>query len=151
MDIQIKEILAKQTYELRHPLLRKGQPYDSCQLENDNHPQSIHLGAYSSSQLVGILSAIPNCCPDYNDQIAFQLRAMAVHPEFQRRKIASQLIQNIVRRLKEDSKVENIWLNARVNANALYLNNGFQAIGTPFEIKPIGVHQRFIKWMIDES
>lgn len=151
MDIQIKEILAKQTYELRHPLIRKGQPYDSCQLENDNHPQSIHLGAYSSSQLVGILSAMPNCCPDYNDQIAFQLRAMAVHPEFQRRKIASQLIQNIVRRLKEDSKVENIWLNARVNANALYLNNGFQAIGTPFEIKPIGVHQRFIKWMIDES
>lgn len=151
MDIQIKEILAKQTYELRHPLLRKGQPYDSCQLENDNHPQSIHLGAYSSSQLVGILSAMPNCCPDYNDQIAFQLRAMAVHPEFQRRKIASQLIQNIVRRLKEDSKVENIWLNARVNVNALYLNNGFQAIGTPFEIKPIGVHQRFIKWIIDES
>lgn len=151
MDIQIKEILAKQTYELRHPLLRKGQPYDSCQLENDNHPQSIHLGAYSSSQLVGILSAMPNCCPDYNDQIAFQLRAMAVHPEFQRRKIASQLIQNIVRRLKEDSKVENIWLNARVNANALYLNNGFQAIGSPFEIKPIGVHQRFIKWIIDES
>jgi GNAT superfamily N-acetyltransferase len=151
MDIQIKEILAKQTYELRHPLLRKGQPYDSCQLENDNHPQSIHLGAYSSSQLVGILSAMPNCCPDYNDQIAFQLRAMAVHPEFQRRKIASQLIQNIVRRLKEDSKVENIWLNSRVNANALYLNNGFQAIGTPFEIKPIGVHQRFIKWIIDES
>ena len=151
MDIQIKEILAKQTYELRHPLLRKGQPYDSCQLENDNNPQSIHLGAYSSSQLVGILSAMPNCCPDYNDQICFQLRAMAVHPEFQRRKIASQLIQNIVRRLKEDSKVENIWLNARVNANALYLNNGFQAIGTPFEIKPIGVHQRFIKWIIDES
>jgi GNAT superfamily N-acetyltransferase len=151
MDIQIKEILAKQTYELRHPLLRKDQPYDSCQLENDNHPQSIHLGAYSSSQLVGILSAMPNCCPDYNDQIGFQLRAMAVHPEFQRRKIASQLIQNIVRRLKEDSKVENIWLNARVNANALYLNNGFQAIGTPFEIKPIGVHQRFIKWIIDES
>jgi GNAT superfamily N-acetyltransferase len=151
MDIQIKEILAKQTYELRHPLLRKGQPYDSCQLENDNHPQSIHLGAYSSSQLVGILSAMPNCCPDYNDQIAFQLRAMAVHPEFQRRKIASQLIQNIVRRLKGDSKVENIWLNARVNANPLYLNNGFQAIGTPFEIKPIGVHQRFIKWIIDES
>ena len=151
MDIQIKEILAKQTYELRHPLLRKGQPYDSCQLENDNHPQSIHLGAYSSSQLVGILSAMPNCCPDYNDQIAFQLRAMAVHPEFQRRKIASQLIQNIVRRLKEDSKVENIWLNARVNANALYLNNGFQVIGSPFEIKPIGVHQRFIKWIIDES
>jgi GNAT superfamily N-acetyltransferase len=151
MDIQIKEILAKQTYELRHPLLRKGQPYDSCQLENDNHPQSIHLGAYSSSQLVGILSAMPNCCPDYNDQIAFQLRAMAVHPEFQRRKIASQLIQHILLKLKEDSTIQNVWLNARVNANTLYLNNGFQVLGTPFEIKPIGVHQRFIKWIIDES
>ena len=151
MDIQIKEILAKQTYELRHPLLRKGQPYDSCHLENDNHPRTIHLGAFNSSRLVGILSAMPNCCPDYYDQTAFQLRAMAVHPEFQRKKIASQLIQHIFFKLKEDSTIQNVWLNARINANTLYLNNGFQVLGAPFEIKPIGVHQRFIKWIIDES
>ena len=151
MDIQIKEILAKQTYELRNPLLRKEQPYDSCHLENDNHHQTIHLGAFNSSRLVGVLSAMPNCCPDYKDQTAFQLRAMAVHPEFQRRKIASQLIQHILLKLKEDSTIQNVWLNARVNANTLYLNNGFQVLGTPFEIKPIGVHQRFIKWIIDES
>ena len=151
MDIQIKEILAKQTYELLNPLLRKEQPYDSCHLENDNHPQTIHLGAFNSSRLVGVLSAMPNCCPDYKDQTAFQLRAMAVHPEFQRRKIASQLIQHILLKLKEDSTIQNVWLNARVNANTLYLNNGFQVLGTPFEIKPIGVHQRFIKWIIDES
>jgi predicted GNAT family N-acyltransferase len=151
MDIQIKEILAKQTYELRNPLLRKEQPYDSCHLENDNHPQTIHLGAFNSSRLVGILSAMPNCCPDYNDQTSFQLRAMAVHPEFQRRKIASQLIQHILLKLNEDSTIQNVWLNARVNANTLYLNNGFQVLGTPFEIKHIGVHQRFIKWIIDES
>ena len=151
MDLQIKEIQAKQTYELRHPLLRKGQSYESCNLENDNHPDSIHLGAYISNQLVGILSALPNKCPNYNTPSAIQLRAVAVHPNFQRKKIATYLIHSILMQLKERKSVEIVWLNARIAANALYLGCGFNPLENPFEIKPIGMHQRYIKWISDES
>jgi ribosomal protein S18 acetylase RimI-like enzyme len=151
MELQIKEILATDTYQLRHPLLREGQPIETCQLEKDEHPETIHLGGFVSSKLVGILSAMPNKCPDFIDRNGFQLRAMAVHPSFQRNKIASQLIQHILFQFKEKKGIEHVWLNARVAANALYLSNGFCSIGTPFEIKPIGMHQRFIKWINDES
>lgn len=151
MELQIKEIKAKQTYDLRHPLLRQGQPYESCQLENDNHEETIHLGAYVSNHLVGILSVMPNKCPAYPNQNAAQLRAMAVHPDFQRKKIATQLIQSILLRLKGKNSIELVWLNARIKANALYLGNGFEPLNSPFEIKPIGMHQSFIKWINDES
>ena len=151
MKIKIKKILAQEAYELRHPLLRKGQPFETCRLENDDHPETLHIGAFVSSQLVGILSAFPNPCPERKAQNAFQLRAMAVLPEFQRKKIATQLIQNILLRIKQKSTVQIIWLNARINANELYLNNGFKKLGTPFEIKPIGMHQRFLRNIPNES
>lgn len=151
MELQIKEILAKETYELRHPFLRKGQPIESCQLEKDEDTDTIHLGAYYAYSLVGILSAIYNECSEHKTRRAVQLRAMAVHPDFRRKKIASQLIQAILSKLKEKQSVEIIWLNARVIANDLYLNNGFSPVGLPFEIEPIGTHQRFIKWINHES
>lgn len=147
MEVQIKEILAEQTYALRHPLLRQGQPYESCRLDQDNHPQTLHLGAYVSHRLVGILSAMPNRCPEFINQNAIQLRGIAVDPEFQRNKIASQLIQSILLRIQANKSVHCVWLNSRVKANALYLSNGFEVLGTPFEIIPIGMHQRFIQWM----
>ena len=151
MDLQIKEILAKHTYKLRHTLLRKGQPYESCKLESDNHIDSIHLGAFVSNQLVGILSALPNKCPNYNSRKAMHLRAMAVHPDFQRKKIATHLIRDILKQLKDRKSIEIVWLNARVKANDLYLGCGFTPLDSPFEINPIGIHQRFIKSVTDES
>lgn len=64
MKVQIKKIKSIQTFELRHPLLRKGQPLSSCALYLDDDPQSFHLGAYQKKKLVGILSAMPTPCPD---------------------------------------------------------------------------------------
>ena len=151
MKLQIKQISALETYPLRHPLLRKGQPLASCKLENDDHPASIHLGAYTDKQIIGVLSALPNPCPDYETLKAYQLRAMAVEPAFQRKKIATHLIQYLYKKIKTIDSIELIWLNARIAANELYLKNDFQPIGNPFLIEPIGRHQRFIKLLNHES
>ena len=151
MKLQIKEITALETYPIRHPLLRKGQPLESCKLENDEHPSSIHLGTYIDARLVAVLSALPNLCPDYNTLKAYQLRAMAVEPKYQRKKIASSMIQYLYNKIIEKGGIELIWLNARVAANKLYIKNGFEPIGAPFSIKPIGTHQRFINLLNHES
>jgi [ribosomal protein S5]-alanine N-acetyltransferase len=150
MELQIKEILSRETYPLRHPYLREGQPLESCVLEKDEDPQTLHLGAFFNSKLIGIISAMPNPCPDFTKHRSFQLRAMAVHPEYRGMKVASQLIQAVINQVKEKSTVKTVWLNSRVLANPLYLKNGFEPIGTPFEIKPIGLHQRFIKQLHHE-
>lgn len=151
MKVHIKKINSIQTFELRHPLLRKGQPLSSCSLDLDDDPQSFHLGAYQNKKLVGILSAMPTPCPDQKAQNGIQFRAIAVHPDHQRTGIATQLIQKAFLILDEGIRPHHIWLNARIAANTLYIANGFTPTGFPFDIHPIGTHQRFIKHMSYES
>ena len=67
MKVKIKKIEANQTYELRHPLLREGQPLSSCNLELDDDEKSLHLGAFKDNKLVGVLSAMPTSCPEYEN------------------------------------------------------------------------------------
>ncbi|MFQ3340445.1 MAG: GNAT superfamily N-acetyltransferase [Flavobacteriaceae bacterium] len=144
MNVQIKKINAEQTYELRQPL-------DSCHLPLDSDIKSIHLGAYFENQLIGVLSAFRTSCPEYESKKGIQFRAIAVLPSFQRKRIASQLIQKIFSIGKDLSILHNIWLNARITENDLYLKNDFTEMGDVFEIASIGTHQRFIKTIRHES
>jgi GNAT superfamily N-acetyltransferase len=145
MIVKIKKITAKQTYELRHPLLRKGQPINTCHLPLDNDSKSIHLGAYFETQLVGVLSAFNKSCPGYESKNGIQLRAIAVHTPFQGKGIATQLIQKAFLSIRKTLTIHHVWLNARIVAKDLYLKNNFKPIGNVFEIDSIGLHQRFIK------
>jgi GNAT superfamily N-acetyltransferase len=143
--VKIKKITAKQTDELRHPLLRKGQPINTCHLPLDSDSKSIHLGAYFETQLVGVLSAFNKSCPGYESKNGIQLRAMAVHTPFQGKGIATQLIQKAFLSIRKTLTIHHVWLNARIVAKDLYLKNHFKPIGNVFEIDSIGLHQRFIK------
>jgi len=145
MQIEINKITVLETYPLRHALLRKGRPLSSCKLEGDQYIETIHLGAFFEKKLIGIGSAFLKPCPQYPKLNGVQLRAIAVAPNFQRKGVASQLIQNLLQKIEIQLNPKCIWLNARIPANALYLSNGFQPVGSPFEIEPIGAHQRFIK------
>jgi ribosomal protein S18 acetylase RimI-like enzyme len=151
MKVEIKKIQANQTYDLRHALLRKGQPRSACRLELDEDSKSLHLGAYEKELLVGVLSAMPTSYPEHKNYRGIQFRAIAVHPNFQRKGIASQLIKQAFVILDTQYKPHHIWLNARIAAQALYITNGFTPIGTTFDIPPIGIHQRFLKVISHES
>jgi ribosomal protein S18 acetylase RimI-like enzyme len=151
MNIEIVEIEARQTYPLRHALLRKGMPLSSCHLEGDKAVETLHIGAFESETLIGILSAYSNPCPQHPNLKGVQLRAMAVATGYQRKGIASQLIQSIFKRIEENLHPDCIWLNARIAANALYESNGFVPIGPTFEIESIGTHQRYLKLLSYES
>ena len=150
MKFKVLEIEASMTYPLRHELLRKGQPYKSCFFDYDEAKETIHLGAFHSKKLIGILSAFQKTLPQNIDLKAVQLRAIAVEPTFQRKGIASMLIKHALQKIILNQSPDCIWLNARVQANTLYLENGFTPIGEPFEIESIGKHQRFIKYICNE-
>jgi ribosomal protein S18 acetylase RimI-like enzyme len=145
MHIKVLEIDVSKTYSLRHALLRKGKALESCFFPNDTSEKTIHLGAFESEQLIGILSAYPKDCPDHNHLEGVQFRAIAVAPSHQRKGVASNLIQHAIKIVEEKLHPDFIWLNARIEANSLYQSNGFKSIGAPFEIESIGTHQRFLK------
>lgn len=148
--IKVISIRAKDTYRLRHPLLRAGRPIETCRFEHDDHPEAIHLGAFQNEEFIGILSALPNLCPNYPTRKCIQFRGIAVRPDFQRKGIASILIQHAIAELDKTYQPQCIWLNARVAAEALYKQNHFNALGEPFYIESIGWHQRFVKLLSHE-
>ena len=151
MNTRIKEIEVALSYPLRHDLLRKGKPINSCYLDGDKNLETIHIGAYISKELVGIASAFLKPCPQYDDLKGVQLRAIAVKSKFQRKGIATKLINHILEIIKIKLNPDCVWLNSRILANQLYLTNGFKPIGKPFKIESIGVHQRFIKMTVNEN
>jgi len=143
MNLKIKEIDTLTTFELRHPLLRAGRPVESCAMEGDNHPTTLHLGAYADQLLIGILSAMANPCDECKSSNTYQFRGIAVRKEYQGHVVAKTLISEGIDILIRRFATQCIWLNARVAAQGLYQTTGFSAVGDPFTIEPIGLHQRY--------
>ena len=46
MNMNVKQIDAKDTYNIRNKILRPGLPVESCYFDGDNDDQTFHLGAY---------------------------------------------------------------------------------------------------------
>ena len=142
----IIQLSSSQTnYEVRHPVLRKGKPVESSRFENDDHPESIHLCAKKKDIIIGVLSALPNNCPDFPLKKSYQLRGIAINHKFQRMGIGSLLVQKVEQQIRLNKSIEYIWLNARVNTKNFYLNLEYLPVGKVFNIKDIGMHQRYIK------
>ena len=143
MIIQLSS--SQTTYEVRHPVLRKGKPVESCRFENDDHPESIHLCAKKKDIIIGVLSALPNNCPDFPLKKSYQLRGIAINHRFQRMGIGSLLVQKVEQQIRLNKSIEYIWLDARVNTKNFYLNLEYLPVGKIFNIIDIGMHQRYIK------
>lgn len=143
MIIQLSS--SQTTYEVRHPVLRKGKPVESCRFENDDHPESIHLCAKKKDIIIGVLSALPNNCPDFPLKKSYQLRGIAINNKFQRMGIGSLLVQKVEQQIRLNKSIEYIWLDARVNTKNFYLNLEYLPVGKIFNIIDIGMHQRYIK------
>ena len=143
MIIQLSS--SQTTYEVRHPVLRKGKPFESCRFENDDHPESIHLCAKKKDIIIGVLSALPNNCPDFPLKKCYQLRGIAINNKFQRMGIGSLLVQKVEQQIRLNKSIKYIWLDARVNTKNFYLNLEYLPVGKIFNIIDIGMHQRYIK------
>ncbi|GAL68931.1 hypothetical protein JCM19301_2950 [Jejuia pallidilutea] len=45
-DYQIMQICAKETYPVRHPVLRTGKPIETCAFNGDDLPSTMHIGLF---------------------------------------------------------------------------------------------------------
>jgi ribosomal protein S18 acetylase RimI-like enzyme len=135
----VKKITAKDTYFVRNQVLRKGKPLTSCFFEGDNLQTTSHFGIYAVDKCIGILSVFQIKNNSFGALNQFQIRGMAVLPEFQELGIGKQLI-NHCENLFLDTTETVIWCNAREKAVGFYEKMGFDKIGNPFIIDDIGIH-----------
>lgn len=136
-------ISATTTYAVRHPVLRAGQPLASCAMDGDDLPGSYHVGGFKESQLIAVASFMAQSNAHFKG-IQNRLRGMAVLREFQQLGAGRQILL-YGEELLRNKGVGLLWLNARVGALPFYKKMGYTALGTPFDIEPIGTHYLMFK------
>ncbi|MGB0255571.1 MAG: GNAT family N-acetyltransferase [Flavobacteriaceae bacterium] len=142
-NIQLKAICTKDTYAVRHPVLRNGLPLESCAFDFDDEPNTLHFGAFANETLVGVLTLLPK--PE-----SVQLRGMAVLEYFQGQGIGKQLVAHAEQYVRQQH-ICTVWLNARLIAVPFYEACGYQKQGETFELPYGGTHYNMIKQLCDEA
>ena len=137
-------ISSKETFSVRHPILRAGKAIESCVFDGDDLDNTIHLGVYLEENLIGICSFFKNSSTDISETSQYQLRGMAILKAYQGKGIGKIILTHGEQLLKEQH-VNIIWCNAREVALTFYKRNGYQIIGESFNIKDIGLHYAMFK------
>ena len=137
--IKIQNISSTDTFLVRHPVLRTGKPIESCVFDGDNSPSTKHFGLFVEEKLVGVVSVFKNKNTNFNIENQFQIRGMAVLPEFQKKGFGENLVKHCENNVKDGTKTL-IWFNARENAVPFYEKLGYHKVGNSFSIADIGIH-----------
>jgi ribosomal protein S18 acetylase RimI-like enzyme len=145
-NITIKSISVKETYLVRHPILRAGKPIENCEFEGDEDESTLHLGLFFKTDLIGVASFIKNSNVLFIEKKQYQLRGMAILKEYQKKGFGNLLLVEGEEQLL--NKCQRIWFNARENALNFYIKNNYKIIDKPFEIADIGLHNVMSKKII---
>lgn len=82
--LTIEKIPSAETYAIRHPVLREGRPIEDCVFDNDDEPETFHLGMYILNELLGVATYIKKDYPELKGN-QYQLRGMAVLKPYQKK------------------------------------------------------------------
>lgn len=135
MQVSVRSLTAVSTHPVRRQVLRDGNPDSVVEFPGDDAPGALHLGAFdpATDELVGVATFFPSPYDDRPD--AYQLRGMAVVPEWQGRGVGAALLSEGVARLRTMG-VPLVWANGRDVAIGFYERHGWKVVGDGFEYGP---------------
>lgn len=137
--VAIKQISYEQTYPVRQVVLRPGKPLETCFFKDDELQTTFHFGLFYQEKLTGIISIFKNNNSLFSQTDQYQIRGMAVLPEYQKSGFGKQLVVYSEIFLRNKS-ILLVWFNAREIAVDFYKKSGYQVIGKTFEIPDVGPH-----------
>jgi ribosomal protein S18 acetylase RimI-like enzyme len=123
--------------------LRPRQKPEELVYPGDAEPDSLHAGCFVGGNLVGIASAVRRPMPDRPAPGAWQLRGMAVLPEFRGKGLGADLLRACISHVARHGGTV-LWCNARTPAAGFYRHLGFNIEGEEFHIPVSGPH--FLMW-----
>lgn len=136
----IREISAEETYKVRQQVLRPGRPIRECFFEGDLEAETFHLGYFIGEQLAGVATYVPRKNDFFDTPFQYQLRGMAVLPEFRKMQIGEKLLFKGEEILKNKDREILLWFNAREVAVDFYKKYGYRTIGNSFMIPNVCMH-----------
>lgn len=142
--ILTKPIPKELTYKVRHVVLRKGKPIETCYFEGDDLDSTTHFGLFIAGNLTAVVSVYQKNNPNFKASNQLQVRGMAVLPEYQQSGLG-RILMKTVEEFAIVSKIEILWFNARETALHFYKNSGYEVLNEAFEIENIGTHYLMFK------
>ncbi len=137
--MDIKKISSLETYPVRHEVLRKGKPIETCQFKGDDDENTTHFGLYVEDKLIGIISIFKENNILFPELNQFQIRGMAVLEAFQGKGFGAKLVKEAENHCI-NLNTNLIWFNARENAVPFYKKLNYIIIGDSFLIPDVGIH-----------
>jgi GNAT superfamily N-acetyltransferase len=145
--MQVREIQAEQTWDLRSRILRPGQSFDACKMPEDHLPTTFHLGIFEDGRIICNGTFMKQGHEHFPQALhPYRLRGMASDSLLQKKGLGSTLIQAALEKLKE-KKCDLLWFNARTSAEGFYRKLEFQEFDTVFDIPGIGPHRVMYRWL----
>lgn len=147
--MRVDIITAKETYLLRHEILRPGQDMAQSSYPGDEAASTVHFGAYYSGELAGILSLYAECNADLGVCNGWRFRGMAVLAAHRGRGFGSNLLDAAEKHVGLN-KGAYLWANARLSALGFYESRGYHSYGVEFDLPEIGPHRVVYRSMAAE-
>lgn len=138
-EVEVLRISHRDTWPIRHRMLRPDFPYEECSFPGDEEGRTFHIGAFDDRNLAAVASFY------YENSLAFswlhqyRLRGLATLPGYQERGFARTLLQTAFS-IIEQNNCDLLWCHARSSATDFYQKSGMEKFGDEFVIPGIGPH-----------
>lgn len=119
---------AVETHELRRSVLRTGTLTTAVRFDEDDRPDTVHLGVRRGDDLVAISTWIVRRHPDHPHLAGVQLRGMATDPAVRGTGLGRRLLEAGLDRARAGG-ADMVWARARDTALDFYLAQGFETFG----------------------
>jgi GNAT superfamily N-acetyltransferase len=141
-QIIIARVSIEQILDLRWRILRAGLPREAANFDGDEELTTRHFAALEAQRVVGCVTILHR---PWHSHPAWQLRGMAVEPEYQRHGIGRRLLDVVESTVRSEPHSLQLWCNARTPATAFYRNHGWDFVGEEFDIPTAGPHFKMCK------
>ena len=138
--MQVVEVPAEDTHDLRWRILRNRRPDAPVVFPEDSRPEAFHLAVRdpAGGTVLAVASFSPEPTPYRPGLPAVHLRGMAVDDPWQHHGLGRLLVTTVIERLRR-SGVEVLWCNARDSAAGFYARLGFEVVGDGFVLPESGI------------
>jgi predicted GNAT family N-acyltransferase len=113
-DLNIMEISAQETYDLRHRVMWPNKPKKYVELENDE--KGIHFGLSKDSRLISVVSL-------FITKDSAQFRKLATEKSEQGNGYGTLLLNYLIT-VTANRKIKRLWCNARADKTSFYKRFG---------------------------
>lgn len=142
--VEIKQIKAKDTQDIRHRVLRPEQPESNAIYLHDDLEDTFHLGAFENDVLLGIASFYLEKSAVIPNLSQYRIRGVATERRMRLKGLGTALLAAGEAEIwKRDADL--IWCNARIVAVGFYEKHGYRKVGKSFVIPGIGEHYLMTK------